>query len=407
MTLFIASAHPATVHAETGDRTPSKLWRAYPLVPGGGKTRIPTEPGAERVDVVGGSPRARTGPGDEPPPPPSAGRSSKKVLLTVVGLSLVGLLIAFIGRAAARGNLRGGLARVADGIVSPIRSLAADGPPMSWRPRLTSVRPISIRPAKKGSIIMSLWRKPEQTDKQDVSVDSAQDPPATGEEETNLVGRTSPYAVIEDVDEHDDSRGGSAGGYSPEDVVAADPEEAAAVAAVGTEVQTILLSAKEAAAKIRRSAEEEAERIRNEAMSAAEAESGEAKRSAEATRTEVDRIRAEAEAYAMHTQTAADAAAEQRLSEADRQAAQILDEVERRRDAVDAELAHKVEQTEEEARQRVEMLSAEIERQEERLDSILVVLRGMSSQLAGVLGRQEESDDLADVLGNFGDKTLG
>jgi hypothetical protein len=250
--------------------------------------------------------------------------------------------------------------------------------------------------------MVSFRRKAERPDQQHASVDPAQDQAATDEEdEANPVARVSRYGLIKNADEHDDSGDEWVGHVAAEDVQAADAEGAAALAAVATEVQTVLVSAQDAAAKIRRRAEEEAEEILNEARAAAEAEAADANRSAEVARTEADRIRAEAEAYATDARSAADVAAEERVSEADRQAEQILEEVQRRRDALEAEFAQKVEQTDAEASQRVETLGAEIERQEERLNNILVVLQGMSSQLAAVLHRQETSDDLAHTLANL------
>ena len=242
---------------------------------------------------------------------------------------------------------------------------------------------------------MSFRRKQEQRDQVTAAAD-AQDQPAKDEGATAAVASISAYSLRNNIDEHDDRREDSAERGGTDEGPTAGADEPAQVPPVGEEVQAILVSAQEAAAKIRRRAEDEAERVRNEAASAADAEVADARRAADAERIELDRLRAEAEAYATETRAAADAAAEQRWIEAEGEAARILEEVQRRRDAV-AELAP----AEAAAHERVATLQNEIERQEERLDSILVVLRQMSAQVASLLGRQEESDDLPDAIANI------
>jgi hypothetical protein len=183
----------------------------------------------------------------------------------------------------------------------------------------------------------------------------------------------------------------------PEDVemgMNSSDEALPAYPSFGEEVQTILDSAQEAAGKIRRRAEEEANEIRTEAAASAEAE-----------RIEAERLRSEAEAYARDTRAAADEAAQRRRSEADTAAAHVLEEAERRRSAIDAELAEKVEYAKEEARNRIGALQGEIQRQEERLESIAVVLGSMTSQVTRVLDRHEESD-LTDDLTNLTGKAV-
>jgi AraC-like DNA-binding protein len=155
---------------------------------------------------------------------------------------------------------------------------------------------------------------------------------------------------------------------------------------VGDEVGTVLHSAREAAATIRRTAREEAERLRAEAESAAAAEVDEADRIAEADRADGERSRAEAEAEAERIRVVADAFAENRRKEAEREAAQILGDAHRRLAAVNAQIEQKVREQEAKAGQRRQALQAEVERYEQRLESILVGVLGMSSQLEDLLG---------------------
>ena len=173
-----------------------------------------------------------------------------------------------------------------------------------------------------------------------------------------------------------------------------DAELPADVGSVGEEVGTVLKSAQEAAARIHRAAEREAERLRKEAEAATAAALTEARRDAEADRAEGSRVRAEAEAYAKDTRAAADAFAEQRRSDAERESAQIIGEAQRRLADADSEVERKMRQATARERRRIEALQAEVGHYEKRLDSILVVFRGVTSQLEDLLGkRQAERGD--------------
>jgi hypothetical protein len=249
--------------------------------------------------------------------------------------------------------------------------------------------------------MVNFRRTPEPPPHQaDVSVDPADDQPTQNEPATTAVARTSRYSLRENVDERDAVGEAPGAHVGMEEAKAVDGQEGAEVAAVSEEIQMILVSAQDAAVKIRRRAEQEAERIRKEAASTAAVGVDEAQRIAEADRMEAGRIRAEAEAYATETRAAAHAAAEQRRIQAEGETAQMLAEAQRRRDAVDAELAHKVEHAEAEARQRVEALQAELERQEQRLERMIVLLHGMGSQLEALLGPHHASEDLTHALAN-------
>jgi DNA anti-recombination protein RmuC len=157
---------------------------------------------------------------------------------------------------------------------------------------------------------------------------------------------------------------------------------------VGAEVDAVLKSAREAAASIRRRAQDESARLRDEAEAAAAAEVEEARQILELERGDASRIRAEAEAYAAETRAAAEAFAEQIRTEAEREAAQLVEQARGRLEAADAEVEQKVRQAEESARDRVEALEADSKRYEARLESMLVVFRGMSSQLEELLGKR-------------------
>lgn len=134
--------------------------------------------------------------------------------------------------------------------------------------------------------------------------------------------------------------------------------DVAADRSAGEEVDTILKTAREAAAKIRRSAVDEAEKVRADAD------------------TYAGQTRAEVDAYAQHVR-----------SEAEREAEEVVATARARLAAADSEAKEKVRQAEGEARRRVESLEAVSKRHEERLQRLMVVFRGMTSQLQELLER--------------------
>jgi hypothetical protein len=213
------------------------------------------------------------------------------------------------------------------------------------------------------------------------------------------VERVSKYSIREDaVKENppqppDDVQGMSRFVAPDEAAKPTGTREATGLTTVGEEVQEVLSSAHDAAAKIRRKAEEDAERIRHDARSAAQAEVAEATRVAAEHRDQAEHIRAEAEAFAAEAKAAAEAFADELRSSAEREAARMKQEVEDRLRGADAEAAQRVDRAEAEARERFSVLHHEINRHEERLESILVILCGMTSQVEALLARRDASDE--------------
>ena len=179
-----------------------------------------------------------------------------------------------------------------------------------------------------------------------------------------------------------------------------EPNVSVDVASVGEEVGTVLQSAHEAATRIRHAAQEEAERVQREAEATAADAVAEATRIAEADRSEGARVRADADEYARDTRATADAFAEQQRSDAEREAAQIVDNAQRRLADADAEIERKMREATERERQQIQTLQDEVAHYEERLDSILVVFRGVTSQLEDLLGRRKtKGGDPLEVAG--------
>jgi vacuolar-type H+-ATPase subunit E/Vma4 len=162
---------------------------------------------------------------------------------------------------------------------------------------------------------------------------------------------------------------------------------------VGEEVGAVLKTAREAATRIRRAATEEAAKLREEARTAVAGEVAETRRAADTEHSEARRVRAEADAYADDVRSGAEALAEHLRTEAEREAAQVLDGARSRLAAADAEVEKRVRQGETRARQRVDALEADAKRYEERLESLFVVFRGMSSQLEELLAVRRTDDE--------------
>lgn len=180
-----------------------------------------------------------------------------------------------------------------------------------------------------------------------------------------------------------------------------DDDAPADLADVGAEVGTVLKSAQEAAARIRRQAREEATKIREEAKAAAEAELAEARRLAEADRAEGARIRSEAEADAESSRAEAETFAQELRTNAEREADKLLEEARMRIGRVDAEIEKRVREGESEAQRRRDTLQAESKLYEQRLEKMLGVFHGMATQMEQLLGVQS-SDRRQDAGENGG-----
>jgi hypothetical protein len=152
-------------------------------------------------------------------------------------------------------------------------------------------------------------------------------------------------------------------------------------AEVGERVGAVLTSAHHAAEQIRESARREAARIRAEASDNAAATIAEASRDAERTRRESEELRAEADRYSKETREAADRYGVETRRKLDQEAAERRAEVEeqarRTRQAADQKAKDLVT----EAVHRQKGLVQEAGRSEARLQQLLGVFRGMTSQL--------------------------
>jgi hypothetical protein len=405
ITLLLAHAVAGAAAAEAGsrtrDRVPSELWKAYPLNPGAG----PVDAGKRRPGKSVASTRTsatnRGGTADADEQAPAGDKTPWAIgLLAVLGLVALLTLRHFVATAVAVGGQR------------------FAGTPLGRR-RLE--RGLRERPGRRNPRSQMNVPRPEKGSTMDrkrkARAHNSKLAPRRGQaearqahEETPLpVERVSKYlneeeAVIENQAEASEDQLERSTGVPPDAAAeVAGAEGASGLAAVGEEVQAVLSSAHDAAAAIRRKAKEEAERVRDDAWAAAKAEITEAQRIGAAHREDAERIRAEAEAFAAEARAAAETFTEELRTSAEREAARIEEEARERLSAADADAIRKVERAEDEARERIGSLRDEIERHEMRLQSILVILRGMSSQVEDVLagrsaGGKTADESLDDVL---------
>lgn len=224
------------------------------------------------------------------------------------------------------------------------------------------------------------------------------------------VERIAPYfgKIDPAAADHDDS------GKPIEDAdqtpeLAAEEPDTRDLVPLGAEVVAVLKSARDSAERIRNAARDDAEHLVADAKQAAETELTEARRAAEADRAESARVRAEADAYREETRAAADAYAEQKRREADEEAGEVLAEAEKERLEADAQVKRRAEEAASEIRRRHHELHSETAHFEQRLERMLAVFRGMSSQLEDLLekrgaevspsGGGGEEEALMDALG--------
>jgi F0F1-type ATP synthase membrane subunit b/b' len=393
----VGGAAAADAGSRTRDRVPSELWKAYPLNPGAGRVGVGEREPDKSVPSTRTSPanRGETADADEQGP---AGDKTPWAIGLLAVLGLVGLLALrhFTATAVVVGAQRPRFAGTPLGRRRLDRGLRER--PGRRNPRLQ----MRVPRIEKGST-MDKWRRKAKAHNSKRAPRPRAEPRQAHEETPLAVERISKYpikeeAVTENQADASEDQLEETPRRVPPDAAAevAGAEVASSLTAVGEEVQAVLSSAHDAAASIRRKAEEEAKRVRDDAWANAQAEITEAHRIGATYREDAERIRAEAEAFAADARAAAETFTEELRTSAEREAARIEDEARERLSAADADAIRKVERAEDEARERIGSLRDEIDRDEERLQSMLVILRGMSSQIEDVLAARSSSGETAD-----------
>jgi F0F1-type ATP synthase membrane subunit b/b' len=152
-------------------------------------------------------------------------------------------------------------------------------------------------------------------------------------------------------------------------------------AEVGERVGAVLTSAHQAAEQIRESARQEGARIKAEASDTAAAKIAEASLDADRTRRESEELRAEADRYSKETREAADRYGVDTRRKLDDEAAERRTEVEEQARRIRQAAEQKAKDLVTEAVHRQKALVQEAGRSEARLQQLLGVFRGMTSQL--------------------------
>jgi cell division septum initiation protein DivIVA len=166
---------------------------------------------------------------------------------------------------------------------------------------------------------------------------------------------------------------------------------------VGEQVTAVLTTAQQGAEQIRESARREAELIRAEANDKAAAMLAEATLDAEQTRRESEELRAEADRYAKENREAAERYLEETRRESDQEAARRRADVDEQVREIRRAAQQKAKDLETEALERQKALVLQAGRSEARLEQLLGVFRGMTSQLeevvqAGQAGKSGEAE---------------
>jgi hypothetical protein len=161
-------------------------------------------------------------------------------------------------------------------------------------------------------------------------------------------------------------------------------------AEVGERVGAVLTSAQQAAEQIRESARQEAARIKTEASDTAAATIAEASLDADRTRRESEELRAEADRYSKETREAADRYGLETRRKLDDEAAERRAEVEERARRIRQAAEQKAKDLVTEAVHRQKALVQEAGRSEARLQQLLGVFRGMTSQLEELVKAEAE-----------------
>jgi hypothetical protein len=362
--LAYAADEPAKPPKPSGSVPPGlkKLWSEYPV------TQTSPRPAAERRSV---------------PPPREEGDSVVDRVLLPIGLVLAGFLAvmslaAFLGVRPVR----------ASGVAAPVSR------PRRRARRARRSRPVSAQP-QKGQLEMNNVRRLLDFGGRRGAVGKAK--VATAAHPQALPTPTPEPERSKALSETKQSGNDGSGATTPaqKEMERGEWTEIQlgdeGYAAVGEQVGAVLTSAHHAAEQIRESARQDAARMSTEASDTAAATIAEASLDAERTRRESEELRAEADRYSKETREAADrygAEARRKLDdEAAERRAEVEEQARRIRQAAEQQAKDLVE-----AIHRQKALVQEAERSEARLQQLLGVFRGMTSQLEELVRAQPAAE---------------
>jgi hypothetical protein len=171
----------------------------------------------------------------------------------------------------------------------------------------------------------------------------------------------------------------------------------ASYAQVGEQVAAVLASAQKAADEIRATAEEEAERIRAEIEERVAATRAVTDRAVQEARRESEALRTEADEYSRETREAADRYVAETRQLVEDEAAERLTEVEQQAREIHRAAEGRARELETEGLQRQKALVEEAGRTEARLEQLLGVFHGMTSQLEALVHAERAADEAVDA----------
>jgi hypothetical protein len=145
----------------------------------------------------------------------------------------------------------------------------------------------------------------------------------------------------------------------------------------GEKVAAVLASAELAAEQIRQSAHEEAKQLQTQAQ-----------KKVEQTRREMEQLRADADTYSKETRAAADRYDAETRTKVEQEIAGQRAELDEQVRGIRRAAEQKARDIEANARRRQKALADEVGRTDARLQQLLGILRGMTTQLEGLVGTQ-------------------
>ena len=156
----------------------------------------------------------------------------------------------------------------------------------------------------------------------------------------------------------------------------------------GEKVAAVLASAELAAEEIRQSAHEEAKRLQTQAQEKAAAELSQTTREVERTRREIEQLRADADTYSKETRAAADRYEAETRTKVEQEIAGQRAELDEQVRGIRRAAEQKARDIEADARRRQKALMEEVGRTDARLQQLLGIFRGMTTQLEGLVSTE-------------------
>ena len=171
----------------------------------------------------------------------------------------------------------------------------------------------------------------------------------------------------------------------------------------GEKVAAVLASAELAAEQIRQSAQQDAERLQTEAQEKAAAKLTETTGEVERSRREIEQLRADADTYSKETRAGADRFQAETRMKVEKEVAERRAELDEHVRGLRRAAEKKARDIEAQARQRHKDLLEEVGRTDARLQQVLGIFRGMTTQLEGLVSTEaagQPDDAKRDVSGD-------